>query len=90
MKFTSGQILSMVIALACAALLIYDAPFEAAAAAGVAAASSQVVYAPLFEPPVINGLAGRIDFPLLLLELAFVVFVGGIIFFAAGQKKKNG
>lgn len=88
MKFTSGQFLSIAIAIGLAVLLIYDAPFQAATA--IAASASQVVFAPIFDPPLINGAAGRVDLPLLLLELAFVVFVGGMIFFATGQQKKNG
>ena len=87
MKLALGQLLSLTIALGFAALLIFDAPFIATAAE--AASASQVVYAPIFEPPVIGSAAGRIDFPLLFLELAFVAFIGGAIFYANGQKKKD-
>ena len=84
MKLSLGQIIALAIALVFATLLIYDAPFEAAAAD---TASSQVVYAPVNDPPVIGTARGRIDYPLLLLELGFVAFVGGAIFLATGQKK---
>lgn len=84
MKLTTGQIISLVIALAAAALLICEAPYEAASAS---AGASQVVYAWLFTPPDIGGAAGKIDLPLLLAELAFVAFIGGAIFLASGQKK---
>lgn len=87
MKLTSGQILALVVTLVFAAFYIYDVPFMSATA--VAAASSQVVYAPIFDPPMINGVAGTVDFPLLALELLFVAFVGGAIFFAASQKAKK-
>jgi len=50
---------------------------------------AEVVYAPIFDPPVIGGVAGRLDVPVLLIELAFVVFVGGAIFFAASQNRTN-
>ena len=83
MKFISGRTLIAAIALLIAAVLIYNAPFEASAQ--VPAASAQVVYAPIFSPPVISGAAGRIDLPLLLLELVFVAFLGGAIFMAAEQ-----
>ena len=83
MKLTIGQVISLVIALTCAALLIFEAPFEAAAST----VAAQVVYAPLFAPPEIAGAAGKIDFPLLLVELLFVAFIGGAIFLASGQKK---
>jgi hypothetical protein len=85
MKLTVGQMITIAIALGFAALLIFDAPFIATADA----ASAQVVYAPLYDPPVIGTAPGRIDLPLLLLELAFVAFVGGALFFASGQKKKD-
>ena len=88
MKFTFGQLISLALALVFAALLIYEVPFQAAAAA-TADASAQVVYAPVFEPPVIGSTAGKIDIPLLMLELAFVAFVGGAIFFATSRKKKG-
>ena len=85
MKLKLGQILVIAIALVFAvALFIFDAPFEAAAADS---ASSQVVFAPVYDPPLIGTSSGRIDYPLLLLELAFVIFLGGAIFLAAGQNK---
>ena len=87
MKWTLGQIVCVALAVLLAGVLIYHAPFEAAAA--VAASASQVVYAPIFDPPVIGVVAGRLDVPVLLIELAFVVFVGGAIFFAASQNKTN-
>jgi hypothetical protein len=86
MKLTTGQLISLVIALGFAALLIYDAPFEPAAANP---ATSQVVYASVFEPPVIAGEPGRVDWPLLLLELGFVAFIGGGLFFITGQNKQR-
>ena len=88
MKLKLGQLLSLVIALAVTACSdLFDAPFIASTAE--AAPSAQVVYAPIYDPPVIGTAAGRIDLPLLLLELLFVAFVGGAIFFAASQKKKE-
>jgi hypothetical protein len=87
MKFVSGRMLSAAIAAVIAAILIYNAPFEAAAATPTA--SSQVVYAPLFSPPVISGAPAKLDLPLLLLELGFVVFLGSALFFAAGQHKNK-
>ena len=57
MKWTLGQIVCVALAVLLAGVLIYHAPFEAAAA--VAASASQVVYAPIFDPPVIGGVAGR-------------------------------
>jgi hypothetical protein len=86
MKLTTGQLISLVFVLGFAALLIYEAPFEAAAAN---AATSQVVYASVFEPPLIAGEPGRVDWPLLLLELGFVSFVGGALFFISGQNKRG-
>jgi hypothetical protein len=65
-------------------MLIYESPFEAVAADS---ASAQVVYAPVNDPPVIGNERGRIDYPLLMLELGFVAFVGGAIFLASGRKK---
>jgi hypothetical protein len=88
MKMTTGQTVATIIAVGFALLLIFDPPFVAAAQES--AASSQVVYGYLFDPPVINNAAGKLDLPLLLLELAFVVFIGGLIFIAAGQKKSEG
>ena len=87
MKFISGRALSVALALAIAAILIYNAPFEAAAA--VPTPSSQVVYAPIFNPPVISGAMAKLDLKLLLLELGFVVFLGGAIFFAGQHKNKR-
>lgn len=84
MKLKVGHIVTLAIALVLAVMLIYDAPFKAAAAES---ASSQVVFAPVNDPPVIGNARGKLDFPLLLLELGFVVFVGGGIFFAVSQKK---
>jgi len=84
MKFKLGQILALAIALVFSAFLIYEAPFQAAAAES---ASSQVVFAPVNDPPVIGTARGKLDYPLLLLELGFVVFVGGAIFLASGRKK---
>jgi hypothetical protein len=84
MKLTSAQVIALVIAAACAVLLVIDAPFQAAASE--AAANSQIVFGTLFDPPVIGGTAGRLDLPLLLLELVFVAFLGGAIFFAASDK----
>jgi hypothetical protein len=84
MKRKLGQMVTLAIALVFAVTLIYDAPFEAAAAES---ASSQVVFAPVYDPPVIGDTRGKLDYPLLLLELGFVVFVGGAIFLAASQKK---
>ena len=83
MKLKLGQLLALAIAVIFAALLIYDAPFEAAADS----TSSQVVYAPVYDPPVIGNARGKLDYPLLLLELGFVVFVAGAIFVATSQKK---
>ncbi len=87
MKWSAGQLIAAIVAVALAALLIVEPPFEATAA-GVASAS-QVVYGFLFDPPTIGGEAGRVDLPLLLLELAFVAFVGGAIFIATSQHKKS-
>ena len=84
MKLKLGQIIALAIALVFSAFLIYEAPFQAAAAE---AATSQVVYAPVNDPPVIGNARGKLDYPLLLLELGFVVFVGGAIFLASSQKK---
>jgi hypothetical protein len=84
MKLTVGQIISLVIAMIAAALLTFEVPFEAAASG---ASAAQVVYAPLFTPPDIGGAAGKIDLPLLLLELLFVAFIGGAIFLASGRKE---
>ncbi len=84
MKLKLGQMLSVAIALVFAALLVFEAPFEAAAADS---ASVQVVYAPVYDPPVIGNAPGRIDYPLLLIELGFVAFVGGAIFLASSRKK---
>ena len=84
MKLKFGQIVTLAIAVVFAVMLIYDAPFKAAAAES---ASSQVVYAPVYDPPVIGSTRGKLDYPLLLLELGFVVFVGGAIFLAVSQKK---
>jgi hypothetical protein len=85
MKLSVGQLVSLVLALGFAALLIYDAPFIGTADA----ASSQVVYAPVYNPPLFGTTPGHIDVLLLLLELAFVAFVGGAIFFATSQQKKG-
>jgi hypothetical protein len=87
MKLNLGQLITLFFALAVTACLIFDAPFIASTAE--AAPSAQVVYASIFDPPLIGSAAGRIDLPLLLLELLFVVFVGGAIFFAASQKKNE-
>ena len=87
MNFISGRALSAALALAIAAILIYNAPFEASASAPTP--SSQVVYAPIFSPPVISGTPGKVDIPLLLLELGFVAFLGSAIFFAAGRHKNK-
>ena len=84
MKLKFGQIVTLAIAVVFAVMLIYDAPFKAAAAES---ATSQVVYAPVYDPPVIGNTRGKLDYPLLLLELGFVVFVGGAIFLAVSQKK---
>jgi hypothetical protein len=84
MKLKLGQTIALAIALVFSAFLIYEAPFEAAAAES---ASSQVVYAPVNDPPVIGNARGKLDYPLLLLELGFVAFVGGAIFLAPSQKK---
>jgi hypothetical protein len=86
MKLTLGEILTIAIALGFAAVLVFYAPFESAAAD---AGPTQVVYASLLDPPVIGNAAGKVDFPLLFLELAFVLFVGGAIFIAASQKQKD-
>ncbi len=84
MKLKLGQLIALAIAVVFAALLIYDAPFQAAAAD---ATSSQVVFAPVYDPPVIGNARGKLDYPLLLLELGFVAFVAGAIFIATSQKK---
>lgn len=84
MKLKLGQTIALAIAVVFSAFLIYEAPFQAAAAAS---ASSQVVYAPVNDPPVIGDARGKLDYPLLLLELGFVVFVAGAIFIATSQKK---
>ena len=84
MKLKLGHILTLAIALLLAAILIYDAPFKVVAAES---ASSQVVFAPVYDPPVIGNARGKLDYPLLLLELGFVVFVGGAIFLAVSQRK---
>ena len=84
MKLKLGHILTLAIALVFAVMLIYDAPFKAAAAES---ASSQVVFAPVYDPPQIGNARGKLDYPLLLLELGFVVFVGGAIFLAVSQRK---
>jgi len=73
-SFISGRALCAVIASVFAAILIYNTRFKAAVAAR--AASSQVVYAPISSPLQISGTGSEIDFPLLLLEPAFVAFVG--------------
>lgn len=78
MKLKFAQKLVLAIAILFASVLIYEAPFEASAAN---AASSQVVFAPINEPPVIANQPAKLDVPLLLLELALVAFVGGAIFF---------
>ena len=87
MKFVSGRMLSAAIAAVIAAILIYNAPFEAAAATPTA--SSQVVYAPIIHPPVISGAPAEVDLSLLFLELGFVAFLGSAIFFAAGRHKNK-
>ena len=87
MNFISGRALSAALALAIAAILIYNAPFEASASAPTP--SSQVVYAPIFSPPVISGAPAEVDLSLLLLELGFVAFLGSAIFFAAGRHKNK-
>ena len=86
MKLKLGQKIALAFALLFASVLIYEAPFEASAANP---ASSQVVYAPINEPPVIGDAPAKLDFPLLLLELGLVVFVGGAIFFASGSQKSS-
>ena len=86
MKLTLGQLIPVALAVVLTAFLIYDAPFEAA---NVAASASQVVYAPISQPPVIAGAAAKLDVSLLLMELGFVAFVAAAIFFAATQKKRN-
>ena len=73
MRWTTGRIIAVAIAVVVALLLIYDAPFEAATAAALAA--SQVVFAPITSSPIINGVPAKLDLPLLLLELFFVAFV---------------
>jgi len=82
MKLKLAQKIALAIAVLFAGVLVYDAPFHAAAAS---AASSQVVYAPINEPPVIANEPAKLDYSLLALELFFVAFVGGAICFAAGQ-----
>ena len=84
MKLKLGQVVALAIAVVFAALLIFEAPFEAAAAD---TPSSQVVYAPVYDPPVIGNARGKVDLPILLLELGFVAFVAGAIFVATSQKK---
>jgi hypothetical protein len=87
MKLSTGQLVSAVIALAIAVVLIIDPPFVAAATG--AATASQVVYGSLFDPPIIADATGKLDLPLLLLELAFVVFIGGALFLVASQENKD-
>ena len=87
MKFISGRVLCAAIASVIAAILIYNAPFEAAAS--VPTASSRVVYAPINQPPVISETPAEVDLSLLLLELGFVAFLGSAIFFAAGRHKNK-
>ena len=84
MKLKLGQLIALAIAVVFSAFLIYEAPFQAAAAES---AASQVVYAPVNDPPVIGTARGKLDYPLLLLELGFVAFVAGAIFIATSQKK---
>jgi hypothetical protein len=86
MKMSAGQLLAVAIAVGFAVLLVMYAPFEAAAGTDT---SSQIVYGTLFDPPVIGGAAGRLDLPLLLLELLFVVFIGGAILLITGQNKED-
>jgi hypothetical protein len=86
MKLRFGQLIALAIAVVFAAFLIYDAPFEAA---NGNAASSQVVFAPVNQPPTIGNAPAKLDFPLLMLELCFVAFVGGAIFYAAGNQSKR-
>ena len=87
MRWTTGRIVALAAAVVVALLLIYDAPFEAASAA--AAAASQVVFAPITSPPVINGAPAKLDLPILLLELVFVAFVAGWIFFATNRDNRG-
>ncbi|MDB5809339.1 MAG: hypothetical protein JWN94_1461 [Betaproteobacteria bacterium] len=86
MKLKRGQWIAVGIAAVLAVFLIYDPPFEAAAANP---ASSQVVYAPVNQPPLIGNVPSKIDLPLLLLELGFVAFISGAIFYAAGNQPKK-
>ncbi len=85
MKLKFGQKLVLAIAVLFASVLVYEAPFEAKAAN---AASSQVVYAPINQPPVIADEPGRLDYPMLALELAVVAFMACAIFFAVGSKSR--
>mgnify|MGYP003340824694 FL=1 len=85
MKMKLGQKLTLAAGLMFASVLVYEAPFEANAANS----QSQVVFAPINEPPVIGNEPARIDFPLLLLELGMVAFVGGGIYFASGQYRSR-
>lgn len=85
MSMKLGQKLALASGLLFASVLVYEAPFEA----GAANSQSQVVYAPINEPPTIGNERGRIDLPLLLLELGMVAFVGGGIFFASSQYRSR-
>lgn len=87
MKLTIGQIVAVAFSLVFAVVLIYYPPFEAATVAS--STSSQVVYAPIVTPPVIGAANGRLDVSLLLIELAFVAFIGVAIFLAASQARKD-
>ena len=86
MKMKFGQQLALVAALLFASMLVYEAPFEASA---TNPSSSQVVYAPITEPPMIGNEKGKLDLPLLLLELGLVALVGGAIVFASGQYRRD-
>ena len=84
MKMKLGQKLTLAAGLMFASVLVYEAPFEANAANS----QSQVVFAPINEPPVIGNEPARIDFPLLLLELGMVAFVGGETYYIANSQKR--
>ena len=60
MKMKLGQKLTLAAGLMFASVLVYEAPFEANAANS----QSQVVFAPINEPPVIGNEPARIDFEL--------------------------